>query len=159
MPQWWCHRAAPRRAAARSAAKTADARARENSRTPRPNSSRASHHGLPASRPALVRPRYGGCCASHWRCVMATAVQDEHPAAPCRWPTREEVEAKLRDARQAVTSVRHSAEDLAAETASTVRRHPLRSVGAAMLAGAVAGSVVGMGAGFFMRPRRRRWEW
>ena len=89
---------------------------------------------------------------------MATAIQQEQSAA-CPWPKREQVEEKLRDARRAVTNARHSAEDLAADTASTVRRHPLRSVGAAMFAGAVAGSVVGLCAGFFMRPRRRRWQW
>lgn len=89
---------------------------------------------------------------------MATAIQQKQSAA-CRWPTRQEVEETFRDARRAVTHARHSAEDLAAGTASTVRRHPLRSVGAAMFAGAVAGSVVGLCGGFFMRPRRRRWEW
>ena len=90
---------------------------------------------------------------------MATAVQEERPAVACRWPTREEVEEKLRDARRVVTNARHSAEELAAETASTVRDHPLRSLGAAMFTGAVVGSVVGLCAGFFLRPRRRRWEW
>lgn len=90
---------------------------------------------------------------------MATAVQAEPTTEPCGWPTREEVEETLRAARRAMTSARHSAEDLAADAVSTVRRHPLRSIGAAMFAGAVAGSVVGLGAAFFMRPRRRRWEW
>jgi ElaB/YqjD/DUF883 family membrane-anchored ribosome-binding protein len=90
---------------------------------------------------------------------MATAVQQEQSAAPCRWPTREEVEAKLRDTRRVVTNARHSAEELAAETATAVRRHPLRSLGAAMFTGAVVGSLAGLCAGFFLRPRHHRWEW
>jgi hypothetical protein len=87
---------------------------------------------------------------------MATAVQQEHTAAPCRWPSREELEEQFRHARRAVTHARRSAEDLPAGIVSTVRRHPLRSVGAVMFAGAVAGSAVGFFAGCFMR-RRRRW--
>jgi hypothetical protein len=79
---------------------------------------------------------------------MATAVQPEHANEPRRWPAHEELEEQLRDARRAVTNARHSAEDLAVDAASTVRRHPLRSVGAAMFAGAVAGFAVGFCAGF-----------
>lgn len=82
---------------------------------------------------------------------MATTVQSEHASEPCRWPARGELEERLRDARLAVTNARHSAEDLAADAASAVRRHPLRSVGAAMCAGAVAGFAVGFCAGFRMR--------
>ena len=89
---------------------------------------------------------------------MATAVQPEQSTEPCRWPTREELEEQFRHARRAVTHARRSAEDLAVGTVSTVRRHPLRSVGAAMMAGALAGSAVGLFAGLFMR-RRRRWGW
>jgi ElaB/YqjD/DUF883 family membrane-anchored ribosome-binding protein len=84
---------------------------------------------------------------------MATAVQAEHPTE-CRWPTREELTEQLRAARRAVTAARHSAEDFAAETVSTVRHHPLRSLGAAMSAGAVGGAALGLFAGLFMRPRR-----
>ena len=89
---------------------------------------------------------------------MATAVQPERSTEPCRWPTREQVEERLRDARRAVTAVRHTAEDAAANTVSTVRRHPLRAVGGAMAAGALAGAFVGACAAWFMRTRRR-WGW
>lgn len=88
---------------------------------------------------------------------MAT-VQPERAIEPCGWPTREEVAEKLRAARRVVTTARHSAEDLTADTVSTVRRHPLRSMGAAVMTGAVFGSAFGFFAGFFMRPRRR-WRW
>ena len=81
---------------------------------------------------------------------MATT-EPAHANEPRRWPAREEIDEKLRDARRVVTNARHSAEDLAEDAASTVRRHPLRSVGAAMCAGAVAGFAVGFCAGFRMR--------
>jgi ferric-dicitrate binding protein FerR (iron transport regulator) len=81
---------------------------------------------------------------------MATVAQPQHASEPCRWPAREELEEKLRDARRVVTNARHSAEDLAADAASTVRRHSLRSISAVMFAGAVAGFAVGFCAGFRM---------
>jgi len=90
---------------------------------------------------------------------MATAVQGECSAESFKWPTRDAMEENLRAARRVVTTARHTAEDLAADTVSKVRSHPLRSVGAAMMAGAFVGSAVGLFAGWFMRPRRRRWGW
>ena len=94
---------------------------------------------------------------------MATAVQPECSTASFQWPTREAVVEKLRDARHAVTMARHSAEDLAADTVSTVRRHPLRAIGGAMAVGAAVGAAVGSLAGLYagreMRRPRRRWEW
>lgn len=90
--------------------------------------------------------------------MMATAVHEGRPIGPCRWPTAEAIEEKLRAASHAATAARHKAENLAAGTVEEVRRHPIRSVGAATVVGALAGSVVGLCAGWFMRPRRR-WLW
>ena len=90
---------------------------------------------------------------------MATAVQAEHTCASYKWPTHEEIEERVRAARRAMTSARNTAEDLTADAVAKVRRYPLRSLGAAMIGGAVVGSAAGFFAGFFMRPRRRRWEW
>jgi hypothetical protein len=110
----------------------------------------AGHHGQCA--PGRVWRLLSWCR----RYVMAPAVQPEQSTEPCRWPTREELEEQFRHARRAVTHARRSTGNLAAGTVSTVRRHPLRSVGAVMSAGAVAGSAVGLFVGFFMRRRRRR---
>jgi hypothetical protein len=90
---------------------------------------------------------------------MATAVHAEQPCASYKWPTREEIEESVRAARRAMTSARNTAETLATDAVAEVRRHPLRAIGAAMIGGAVVGSAAGFFAGFFMRPRRRRWEW
>ena len=89
---------------------------------------------------------------------MATATQPEIPPAPSAFPTREAIDEKLQAARRVVNIARETAEDVAAETAQTVRRHPLRAVGGAMAAGAVFGACAGICAAWFMRPRpRRRW--
>jgi hypothetical protein len=89
---------------------------------------------------------------------MATATQPETPSAFSGFPTREAIDEKLQAARRVVNIARETAEDVAADTAQTVRRHPLRAVGGAMVAGALAGAFVGVFAGWFMRPRpRRRW--
>ena len=90
---------------------------------------------------------------------MATAFQAEHATEPCRWPTREELTEKLHAARRAAATARDTAEGVTADAVAKVRRHPLRALGAAMIGGAVIGSAAGLFAGFFMRPRRRRWEW
>jgi hypothetical protein len=89
---------------------------------------------------------------------MATPVQAEHATEPCRWPTREEITERMRTAQRAVSTARNTAEDAVADTVSKVRQHPLRAVGAAMVAGAAAGSVLGLCVAWFMRPRRR-WHW
>ncbi len=49
----------------------------------------------------------------------------------------------LRGARRKVTTARYAAEDLAADAALKVRRHPLSAVSIAMVTGAVVGSLVG----------------
>jgi ElaB/YqjD/DUF883 family membrane-anchored ribosome-binding protein len=85
---------------------------------------------------------------------MATATQSEKMTDPCRWPTMESVEDRLRQARRAANTARHAAEDAASEAALNIRRHPLTAVGAAAAVGALAGGLVGFGAGWFMRKRR-----
>jgi ElaB/YqjD/DUF883 family membrane-anchored ribosome-binding protein len=72
---------------------------------------------------------------------------------PCRWPTIESVEENLRQAREAVNTARHAAEDAMGEATQDIRRHPLRAVGAAAIAGLFAGAFVGFGAGWFARKR------
>jgi hypothetical protein len=89
---------------------------------------------------------------------MATATQPEAPPAFGGFPTRETIDEKLQAARRVVNIARETAEDVAADTAQTVRRHPLRALGAAMAAGAVVGAFVGAGAAWLMQPRRR-WPW
>jgi hypothetical protein len=59
----------------------------------------------------------------------------------------------LRDARRKVRAARHAAEDFAADAALKVRRQPLRAVSVAMVTGAVLGSLVGFGTGWFARTR------
>jgi hypothetical protein len=89
---------------------------------------------------------------------MANATQSETAPACGGFPTREAIDEKLQAARRVVNIARETAEDVAAETAQTVRRHPLRAVGGAMATGAVIGAFAGLCAGWFMRPRpRRRW--
>src|SRR5688572_25729334 len=97
--------------------------------------------------------RHSGCCPSIWRCVMATAIRSERPNEPCQWPTLDSMEGTLRGARDAVTAARHVAKDFAANAELEFRRHPVGSVGVAVIAGAVVGSLVGFGAGWFMRSR------
>ena len=88
------------------------------------------------------------------RCVMATANQAERAPEPCRWPTVESLEEKLRGARHTVTTARHVAGDAVTDLVLDIRRHPLRAVGAAAVVGAAAGVLVGFGAGWFARKRR-----
>jgi ElaB/YqjD/DUF883 family membrane-anchored ribosome-binding protein len=66
-------------------------------------------------------------------------------------PTFESMKAHLRGARRKITAGRHAAEDFADDAALKVRRHPLRAVSAAMATGAVVGSLVGFGTGWFGR--------
>jgi hypothetical protein len=66
----------------------------------------------------------------------------------------ESVEENLRQARRVVNATRHAAEDAATEAALRIRRHPLTAVGAAVVAGAIAGGLIGFGAAWFARSRR-----
>ena len=84
---------------------------------------------------------------------MATVNYAEDHTAACRWPTREAVEENVRQARRAVNTARHAAEDAVEQTALTIRRHPLQAVGAAAAAGAVAGAVIGVGVGWWRQRR------
>ena len=59
---------------------------------------------------------------------MPTVARAARTAEPCRWPTIESVEENLRQARQAVNTARHAAEDAMGEAAQRIRRHPLRTV-------------------------------
>jgi ElaB/YqjD/DUF883 family membrane-anchored ribosome-binding protein len=85
---------------------------------------------------------------------MATVTDAERTTEACRWPAAHAFEENLREARRAVTTVRHAAEDAIAEGELKIRRHPLRAVGAAVVAGAVGGALVGFGAGWFALRRR-----
>jgi len=84
---------------------------------------------------------------------MPTAAHAARTAEPCRWPTIESVEENLRQARQAVNTARHAAQDAMGEATQNIRRHPLRAVGAAATAGLFAGVLVGFGAGWCARKR------
>lgn len=85
---------------------------------------------------------------------MATATQTQCKVALPPWATREGFEENLREARRAVTTVRHAAEDAAAETALEIRQHPLRAVAGAAGIGVVAGVLVGFGAGWVAHANR-----
>lgn len=84
---------------------------------------------------------------------MPTVAEAARTAEPCRWPTIESVEKNVRQAREAVNTARHAAEDAMGEAAQRVRRHPLRAVGGAAVVGVFAGALVGFGAGWFARKR------
>jgi hypothetical protein len=88
---------------------------------------------------------------------VATAIRlraiTESLREPWASPTFESVRENLRGARRKVTIARYAAEDFAADAALKVRRHPLRAVSVAMVTGAVVGSVVGFGTGWFGRAR------
>jgi len=88
---------------------------------------------------------------------MATAIRSgvmtESPVDPYAWPTFESVKDSVRGAHRAVGAVRHATEPFAADAVLKVRRYPLRAVGIAIVAGAVAGSLVGFGFGWFVRSR------
>lgn len=79
---------------------------------------------------------------------MATVNYAEGRTAACRWPARE-VGEEMRQARRAVNTARHAAEDAVEQTALNIRRHPLQAVGTAAAVGAVAGAVIGFGAGWW----------
>jgi hypothetical protein len=86
---------------------------------------------------------------------MATAIRSgvmtESPGDPYAWPTFESVKDCVRGAHRAVGAARHATEPLAADAVFKVRRHPLQAVGIAIVAGAVAGSLVGFGFGWVTR--------
>jgi ElaB/YqjD/DUF883 family membrane-anchored ribosome-binding protein len=84
---------------------------------------------------------------------MATVTGAERTTEPCRWPAGQAFEENLREARRAVATVRHAAEDAAVDAELRIRRHPFRAVGAAVVVGAVGGALVGFGAGWLARTR------
>jgi len=88
---------------------------------------------------------------------MATAIRSgvmtESPGDPYAWPTFEPVEEGVSGGCDAVGRVRHIAEDAAADAVKKVRRHPLRAVGVAIVAGAVTGSLAGFVLGRCARMR------
>jgi hypothetical protein len=88
---------------------------------------------------------------------MATAIRSgvmtETPGDPCAWPVFESVKDNVRGSQRAIGAARHVTESLAADAVLKVREHPLRAAGIAIVAGAVAGSFVGFGLGWFARTR------
>ena len=88
---------------------------------------------------------------------MTTAIRLRAIAESLREPwaslTFEPMRENLRGARRKVTTARFAAEDFAADAALKVRRHPLSAVSIAMVSGAVVGSLVGFGTGWFGRTR------
>jgi hypothetical protein len=88
---------------------------------------------------------------------MATAIRSgvmpESLGGPYAWPTFQSVKDSVREVHRAVGAARQATEPLAAEAVSRVRQYPLRAVGIAMVAGAVAGSLLGFGFGWFARIR------
>jgi ElaB/YqjD/DUF883 family membrane-anchored ribosome-binding protein len=77
----------------------------------------------------------------------------ESPGEPCAWPVFESVKENVRGAQRAIGAARQATEPFAADAVLKVRRHPLRAVGIATIAGAIAGSLVGFGFGWFARTR------
>jgi ElaB/YqjD/DUF883 family membrane-anchored ribosome-binding protein len=63
------------------------------------------------------------------------------------------MQESAREARRAVAAARHAADDLAADAVARVRSHPLRATGIAVVTGAVLGSCIGFGFGWFARNR------
>jgi hypothetical protein len=88
---------------------------------------------------------------------MATAIRagvmSESPSDPYAWPAFDAMEDKVAEARCATGAALHAARRVAADAMSMVRRHPLRALGVALAAGVVAGSLVGLGAGWAGRFR------
>ena len=84
---------------------------------------------------------------------MPTVARAARTAEPCRWPTIESVEQDLRQARDAMNTARHAAENAMGKAAQNIKRHPLRAVGAAAMVGVFAGVLVGLGAGWLARKR------
>lgn len=83
--------------------------------------------------------------------AIRSGVMTESPGDPCAWPIFESVKDNVRGAQRAIGAARHATEPLAADAVLKVRQHPLRAVGIAIVAGAVAGSFVGFGLGWFGR--------
>lgn len=77
---------------------------------------------------------------------MATAIRfkELRQAFPegFAWPSRQQIDERVRNARRAINDARHTAEDVAAEATVTVRRHPLSSVAAAAGAGVLLGAAL-----------------
>lgn len=88
---------------------------------------------------------------------MATAIRfkELRQAFPegFAWPSRAEVEDRVRKARRMAADAKHTAEDLAADATLRVRRRPLTAVAAAAGVGLVAGAAFGFVAGFFAKTR------
>lgn len=88
---------------------------------------------------------------------MGTAIRSgpgtTRQGEPCAGPMLHSLESTMHGARHAVAAARHATEDLAADAVSRIRRHPLRVAGAVLVASALAGSLVGFGAGWFARMR------
>ena len=89
---------------------------------------------------------------------MATAIRSdqlsESPPEPCAWPAFDSMHDAVRGARATVASARHAAEELTAVAAEQARTHTVRTVAAAVATGAVVGSLLGFGCGWFARNRR-----
>jgi hypothetical protein len=87
---------------------------------------------------------------------MATAIRggvvSDSPSEPCAWPTFEE---DVRKAKNAFNAARRATETMARGTIEEVRKHPLRAAGLAIFTGAMTGALIGFGAGWFARNRRR----
>ena len=88
---------------------------------------------------------------------MATAITLRAISHSLKGPwasrTLESMTDNLRDARRKITAARHAGEDFTADAALRVRRHPIRAVSVAMATGAVVGSLVGFGTGWYGRNR------
>jgi hypothetical protein len=69
------------------------------------------------------------------------------------WPAGESFEDTMRKGRRAVAKARAAAEDVVAGASLQVRRHPLRAVGVAAVAGLATGLFVGFAAAWFIRAR------
>lgn len=85
--------------------------------------------------------------------AIRSGVMKESPGDPYAWPPFEAMENTVAEARCAADAARHAAERFAGDAAVQVRRHPLRAVGVAVVAGAVAGPLVGFGLGCLARTR------
>lgn len=86
---------------------------------------------------------------------MATAMRFTDMKFPdgFTWPTREELQERMREARRLAIEARHTAEDMAADATRAVRRRPLTAVAAAAGAGALVGIALGVGAAFAVKAR------
>jgi hypothetical protein len=71
-----------------------------------------------------------------------------------RWPAFEALEQNLREARRVAAKTRNAAEDAADEALLTIRRHPVRAVGAAAVAGTFFGAALGFAAWWVFRTRQ-----